>query len=497
MVLGTVDYMSPEQIRADKAVDGRSDLFSAGVILYEFIAGRRPFPGETITSVMYKIVHEPPPTLPQDRHLPVTLTDIVARALEKDPGKRFRNGQEFAQALEGVIGGIDAAIPTMRLEGAGGDSKARFVTARRLFDSGSFLDSAALLKQVIDQDPSNTDAIQLMSVVERRASGDATMILEAEPEGTSPVSHSSSIEEILEEVEEERRHSTASTGPRSEAGARDLTLRLEDSDIGSAPHEAPGTGRPPGKRMSATEIIESPESVPPPPPAPLPPARPAPRTAPPAGPARAPVAKRPPRGEISPTAIIEAPEEAAQDRAEPSTPIPAGSPRAAVASQRPAARSEPAAQPPARSISPVMIGVAALVLAGGGIAAWLALRGGSAKEPGQSVTESPAQLFPTAPPAVAAPASGYVAVDAQPWAQVVEVRDNATGKIVDLVQAGGRDATTPLMLSLGEGTYQITLRHPEYGEVSIPDVRVAAGQSTAVTRTMPGFSYSSMMPSAP
>ncbi len=497
MVLGTVDYMSPEQIRADKAVDGRSDLFSAGVILYEFIAGRRPLPGETITSVMYKIVHEPSPTLPQDRHLPVTLTEIVARALVKDPGKRFRNGQEFAQAIEGVIGRIDAAIPTMRMEGAGGDSKARFVTARRLFDSGSFQDSAALLKQVIDQDPSNTDAIQLMSIVERRASGDATMILDAEPEGASPASHSSSIEEILEEVEEERRQSTASTGPRSEAGARDLTLRLEDSDIGSGTDEAPGKGRRPGQRVTATEIVESPESGPPEPPAPPPPARPAPRTPPPAASARAPAAKRPAAREISPTATIETPGEGPRDRAEASTPIPAAPPRPGVAQQRPVARTDPAVPPPAKSVSPVMIGVAALVIVGGVLAAWLALRGGSAEEPGPAVTESPAPSSPTAPPAVAAPASGYIAVDAQPWAQVVEIRDKATGKSVDLVQAAGRDATTPLMLSLGEGTYQITLRHPDYGEVSIADVRVAAGQSTAVNPTMPGFSYSSMMPSAP
>jgi serine/threonine-protein kinase len=63
MMVGTIHYMSPEQIRG-QTLDGRSDVFSVGVILYELLARRRPFMGEAATEILYKIVHEEPPPLP-------------------------------------------------------------------------------------------------------------------------------------------------------------------------------------------------------------------------------------------------------------------------------------------------------------------------------------------------------------------------------------------------------------------------------------------------
>ncbi len=101
-VLGTPHYMSPEQVTGEK-VDSRSDLFSAGVVLYQLLTGHLPFEGDTLISVAYKITKTDPPSLDKVRpELPLSLRRIVERALRKQPEKRFQTGEEFAQALIGV-----------------------------------------------------------------------------------------------------------------------------------------------------------------------------------------------------------------------------------------------------------------------------------------------------------------------------------------------------------------------------------------------------------
>ena len=101
-VLGTPHYMSPEQVVGEK-VDSRSDLFSAGVVLYQLLTGHLPFEGDTLISVAYKITKTDPPSLDKVRaDLPLSLRRIIERALKKQPDKRFQSGEEFAQALIGV-----------------------------------------------------------------------------------------------------------------------------------------------------------------------------------------------------------------------------------------------------------------------------------------------------------------------------------------------------------------------------------------------------------
>ena len=97
--LGTPNYMSPEQVTGD-AVDGRSDLFSLGVVLYELLTRKKPFTAENLTSISYKIVHEqfvPPETY--DATIPQEFANVLLRALSKDPGERFQRGNDFALAL--------------------------------------------------------------------------------------------------------------------------------------------------------------------------------------------------------------------------------------------------------------------------------------------------------------------------------------------------------------------------------------------------------------
>jgi tRNA A-37 threonylcarbamoyl transferase component Bud32 len=97
--LGTPNYMSPEQV-SGAPVDGRSDIFSLGVVLYELLTNRKPFQGDNLTAISYKIVHEdftPPADLSQE--VPPEFNPIVARAMAKDPWNRYQRGKDMALAL--------------------------------------------------------------------------------------------------------------------------------------------------------------------------------------------------------------------------------------------------------------------------------------------------------------------------------------------------------------------------------------------------------------
>ncbi|MEO8056183.1 MAG: protein kinase, partial [Acidobacteriota bacterium] len=97
--LGTPNYMSPEQVTGE-TVDGRSDLFSLGVVLYELLTKRKPFLGDNLTSISYKIVHEEfPPPETYDASIPGEFGPILLRALAKDPAARFQSGKDFHAAL--------------------------------------------------------------------------------------------------------------------------------------------------------------------------------------------------------------------------------------------------------------------------------------------------------------------------------------------------------------------------------------------------------------
>lgn len=98
-VMGTPSYMSPEQVKG-RPVDGRSDIFSIGVMLYEMLTGEKPFPGQSITTVIYKIVNEEPiPPRQINPSIHPGLNDIVLRALAKDPEVRYQSCRELLEDL--------------------------------------------------------------------------------------------------------------------------------------------------------------------------------------------------------------------------------------------------------------------------------------------------------------------------------------------------------------------------------------------------------------
>src|SRR6516162_37567 len=99
-VMGTPSYMSPEQVKG-KLVDGRSDIFSLGVLLYEMITAEKPFPGQNITTVIYKIVNEEPvPPRTIDPSIHAGLSAVVMKALAKDPAVRYQTCKEMLDDLK-------------------------------------------------------------------------------------------------------------------------------------------------------------------------------------------------------------------------------------------------------------------------------------------------------------------------------------------------------------------------------------------------------------
>jgi len=100
VILGTPFYMSPEQVMG-KRVDGRSDLFSLGVILYELIVGRKPFEGDHFTAIFRAITDDiPVAPLKIDASIPQSLSDLIMKALSKNPNERFQTSKEMGDALK-------------------------------------------------------------------------------------------------------------------------------------------------------------------------------------------------------------------------------------------------------------------------------------------------------------------------------------------------------------------------------------------------------------
>jgi tRNA A-37 threonylcarbamoyl transferase component Bud32 len=111
-IVGTPNYMSPEQARGE-SVDGRSDLFSLGCILYECLSGQKAFRGDSVTAILMKVLGEEPPSIDfRSLGLPPEIENVLGRSLAKRASERFSSGAELVSALRAVSEGPLAA-PTL------------------------------------------------------------------------------------------------------------------------------------------------------------------------------------------------------------------------------------------------------------------------------------------------------------------------------------------------------------------------------------------------
>src|SRR3954451_13519498 len=109
--LGTPNYMAPEQIKG-APVDGRTDLFSLGICLYECLTRRKPFGGDSLTTISYKIVHENFPPLNEiNPQIPDGYEEVVAPCLAKDPAKRYQRARDLGLALRAIARGEKPVRP--------------------------------------------------------------------------------------------------------------------------------------------------------------------------------------------------------------------------------------------------------------------------------------------------------------------------------------------------------------------------------------------------
>lgn len=122
MIMGTPHYMAPEQIRGEK-VDGRADIFSLGVVLFEILVYRKPFPGDNPTSVLFKIIHEnAEPLVDATFTPPEGLEEIVNRSISKKPEARYQTCEEMAEDLRYVFAHVQQNYTDASLDIPGSES---------------------------------------------------------------------------------------------------------------------------------------------------------------------------------------------------------------------------------------------------------------------------------------------------------------------------------------------------------------------------------------
>ncbi len=166
-ILGTPSYIAPE-VLTGATVDHRADMWAVGVMLFELLSGQRPFEAPTMASLIYRIVHEPPPLLDASHlGLPQALTAVVERALAKNPNGRYRDLGELIAALQRVLGVTVTRAP-LADEARAAAFRAQIDEARRALQGLDYEQALAAGRRALALEPGRTEALQLVEEAERR-----------------------------------------------------------------------------------------------------------------------------------------------------------------------------------------------------------------------------------------------------------------------------------------------------------------------------------------
>ncbi len=155
-ILGTPYYVSPEQVESEP-LDGRSDIYSLGVVAYQLLTDKVPFDADNVSSLYYKIAHKKPP-LPSEINLRAAgpIEKVLLKALAKRPDDRYPSGKEFTVALRGAVEQAKEMVDSLCEEAEG------------LLDTGELDDTEAVLHRILAIDSSHTKAQMLLGKVGQR-----------------------------------------------------------------------------------------------------------------------------------------------------------------------------------------------------------------------------------------------------------------------------------------------------------------------------------------
>ena len=464
-LLGTPSYMSPEQAMGDK-LDGRSDIFSLGVCAFEMLSGEQPFPGNNVTSILYKLVHvDPvaPANLEMHGLLPEKWHQVFNKVLAKRPDDRYQTASEFVQDLEYCLGAwFGAAMPDEVTPEAEATTRLPVVTTAA---------PPAAVKTHPPVPPAAKKTVPPPAPPPEPEG--ATVVLKAPPAVAAPPAPAEEKTIVMKAPAaapaRPARPAAPAPPPAQEAEEKTIILKAQPDKVAppkapAARAAAPAAPRPPAPPSfvpppadeqgtlvlgagAAAKAASAPRSAPPPV---------AERPTPPPSPPRPsrPVPPPPPDDSTTPVALP------------PPPALPAG----------------PEPRAPGRSSGPplgLILGGAGLVLmlllVGGGVFAWKKF---AAPPPTTLAAAPPTPAPPSVRPTRRPPApSGVLHVESQPPGATVSVNGETKG-------------TTPLDLSnLLWGNYQVTVDHKGYAAhvetISLSEAAPRGEVKVALSRTAP------------